>query len=589
MCQVTHLGRRTSNFIGDWLPLVYSSGERESAHRSVPKIAEPWDLDRIVGDFTAAAERCKDAGLDGIELEAYGHLLDGFLSPATNHRDDEYGGSPDRRASFPSRVIRAIRRAVGPEFVVGIRMSFDEDRPGGLTETDAVAAARRYIDYGIDFISTVKGTIGSDATLARAIPSMGTPSAPFLDFTAGIKRRLDVPVMHAARIADVATARYAVREGLLDLVGMTRAQIADPHLVEKIATGREDRIRPCVGASYCLDSIYQAGAAKCIHNPATGREADLPHELTPDAGRPVRAVIIGAGPAGLEAARVLAGRGHGVTLFEAADKPGGQVRLAAHNERRRDLLGIIDWRVSEAQLAGADLRFGVLPERGDVLAEYPDVVIVATGGIPDLSFLPGAELAYDTWDVLSGAVRPRGDVLIFDDDGGYPGLDAAEVLARAGARVHFVTPERMVGPDVGGMNSPAYLAAFAEHDVTVTLARRLRSLRRGADGRLLAELASDYSSGTLTIDTDAVIVEHGTVPAADPYFDLLAGSTNLGEVDQAALLDGRPQTVHTNPDGRYQLFRIGDAVTGRNIHAAVLDALRLSITVTSEPEKARQP
>lgn len=291
----------------------------------------------------------------------------------------------------------------------------------------------------------------------------------------------------------------------------------------------------------------------------------------------------------MEAARVLAGRGHGVTLFEAADKPGGQVRLAAHNERRRDLLGIIDWRVSEAQLAGADLRFGVLPERGDVLAEYPDVVIVATGGIPDLSFLPGAELAYDTWDVLSGAVRPRGDVLIFDDDGGYPGLDAAEVLARAGARVHFVTPERMVGPDVGGMNSPAYLAAFAEHDVTVTLARRLRSLRRGADGRLLAELASDYSSGTLTIDTDAVIVEHGTVPAADPYFDLLAGSTNLGEVDQAALLDGRPQTVHTNPDGRYQLFRIGDAVTGRNIHAAVLDALRLSITVTSEPEKARQP
>ncbi len=577
MTQVTHLGRRTSNYTGDWLPVVSASRTREPAHRAFPKVAEAWDLDRITADFVAAAERCREAGLDGIELMAYGHLLDSFLSPWTNHRTDELGGDLEHRMAFPRRVIRAVREAVGPDFIVGIRMSMDEDRADGTGRADALAMLTTFAGDGIDFLSIIKGTIESDASLARVIPSMGTPAAPYLDFAGEIRRSVDIPVMHASRISDVATARYAVRDGLLDLVGMTRPQLADPHLVAKLEAGEEDRIRPCVGANYCLDAIYESGDATCIHNPATGREQLLPHIVRP-APRTRHAVVVGAGPAGLEAARVLGERGHRVVVLEAADAPGGQVRLASAATRRRDLIGIIDWRVAEAKHTGVDFRFGQLADAETVVAESPDLVVIATGGLPDTDVLTeGAGLVHDTWDVMEGAFRPRGEVLVYDDNGAEPALDAVERLAAVGARVEYVTPERMLAPGVGSMNSPAYLSAFAEHDVTTTFAYRLTAVRR-QDGRLVASLANEYTDRTVERTVDHVVVEHGTVPNDDLYFDLVAGSSNLGEVDHRALLSGAPQAVRTNPDGGYQLFRIGDAVTSRNIHAAVHDALRLCHT-----------
>lgn len=574
MIQVTHLGRRTSNYAGDWLPVVSASRTREPAHRAFPKAAEPWDLDRIVRDFVAAAQRCQEAGLDGIELMSYGHLLDSFLSPATNHRTDELGGTLEQRMAFPRRVIRAVREAVGPEFVVGIRMSMDELRPEGLARSEALRALTTYVADGIDFLSLIRGTIESDAALAKVIPSMGTPAAPFLDFAGEIRREVDIPVMHAARIADVATARHAIRDGLLDLVGMTRAQLADPYLVAKLETGEEDRIRPCVGANYCLDAIYESGDAKCIHNPATGREQTLPHVVRP-ASRSRRAVVVGAGPAGLEAARVLGERGHRVVVLEAADAAGGQVRLASASARRRDLLGIIDWRVAEAKHTGVEFRFGQLADAQTVMAEEPDLVVVATGGVPDVDIVvEGADLVHDTWDVMDGAFRGRGEVLVYDDNGAEPALDATERLAGMGVRVEYVTPERMLAPLVGSMNSPAYLTAFSDHDVRVTLAHRLTRVRRDG-GRLVATLASDYSDRVEERAVDGVVVEHGTVPNDDLYFDLVPGSSNLGAVDHHALVNGTPQTIRTNSDGRYQLFRIGDAVASRNIHAAIYDALRL--------------
>ncbi|WP_304045935.1 NADH:flavin oxidoreductase [Jatrophihabitans endophyticus] len=584
MCQVTHLGRRTSNYTADWLPLVYPSAQREPAHRAFPKIAEAWDLDRIVDDYVAAALRCKEGGLDGIEVQHYGHLFDAFLSPATNDRDDAYGGSFENRSAFPRRIIQAVRAAVGDDFVVGIRMSMDEDldgsHAGGLRRDEAVRALRLYTDDGVQFLSLIKGTIESDATLSKVIPSMGTPSAPFLEFAGEIRAAIDIPVMHAARIPDIATARHAVRDGLLDLVGMTRAQLTEPHLVGKLMSGDEDRIRPCVGANYCLDAIYEAGDAKCIHNAATGREQTMPHVIAKTVGRVRHAVVVGAGPAGLEAARVLGERGHRVTVLEAAHAPGGQVLLAASSPRRRDLAGIVDWRVAEAKYSGVDFRYGVLAEASDVEALDPDLVVVATGGTPNRSFLrEGQDLVLDTWDVMSGAARPRGDVLVYDDNGAEPAMDAAELLARGGAGVEIVTPERMLAPLVGSMNSPAYLTAIAETGSTVTLAYRLTAVHRRADGRLVAQLASDYAATPLERVVDAVVVEHGTVPNAGLYFDLVAGSTNLGEVDQQALLDVRPQQLVRNPAGRYQLFRIGDAVSSRNIHAAVYDALRLCVAV----------
>lgn len=587
MCQVTHLGRRTSNYSGDWLPLVYPSPLREAQHRSFPKAAEAWDVDRIVRHYAEAAARCRAGGLDGIEIDAYSHLFDAWHSPATNHRDDDLGGSPEARLVFGTRVLDAVRAVVGPDFVVGLRMAMDECLPDGLGLPETLEVVRHYLDHGVDFLSVIKGGVDSDARLAAAIPSMGTPTAPFLEFAGQVRRHLDVPVMHAARVGDVATARHAIRDGLLDLVGMTRPQLADPHLVAKVARGEEDRVRPCVGASYCLDAIYDSGDAKCLHNPATGREATMPHVIAATIGRRRRAVVVGAGPAGLEAARVLGERGHQVVVLEAADRPGGQVLLAASSPRRRDLIGVVDWRVSEAKHSGVEFRFGAWAETDTVLAEEPDLVVVATGGVPDRSVVAtGEHLVLDTWDVLGGigsrGPQPGQRVLVFDDHGGEQALDATEHLARLGAHVELVTPERMVGIGVGSMNSPAYLSAFADHDVDITLARRLTGVRRtggNESGPLVATLTSDYTDRVVERHVDHVVVEHGTRPNDELYLALVPLSTNLGEVDHDALLAGRPQETATHPDGRFQLFRIGDAVTSRNIHAGIYDALRLCITV----------
>ncbi len=577
MCQITHLGRRSSNFTGDWLPLLWPSPLREPAHRAFPKEIEDFDIERIVRAYAAAAARCREAGLDGVELEAYGHLLDAFWSPAWNRRRDAYGGSLDNRMRFSLQVIEAVREAVGEEFVVGIRMVVDEHFEGGLTREEGLEIARRLFAGGkLDFLNVIRGHIETDVALAKVIPNMGTPTAPHLAFAGAVRRELgDVPVFHAARINDVATARFAIREGLLDMVGMTRAHMADPHITAKIRRGEEERIRPCVGAGYCIDRIYEGGDALCLHNPATGREATLPHEIVPGTGPRKRVVVVGAGPAGLEAARVSAARGHEVIVLEAADRPGGQIRLSMALDRRIELMGIIDWRVAECERLGVTFRYDLLAEAEDVLALAPDIVVLATGGLPHTGDLrEGEELVTTSWDILSGADQPRDQVLLFDDNGAHPGLVTAEVIARAGAKLEYVTPERMLAPLVGGTNYPAYVTAFTEREVRITLFERLVAVRRQGN-RLEAELFNEFAQRHTTRLVDQIVVECGTRPNDALYFALKPGSTNGGEIDIPALLAGRPQTLCRNPEGSYRLYRIGDAVASRNIHAAVLDALRL--------------
>ena len=317
--------------------------------------------------------------------------MDGFWSPATNQRDDDFGGSLDNRLRFTGMVLDAVRAAVGDDFVVGIRMVADEDFEKGLSKTEGVEIARRLAASRQGRFPQHHPRLDRD----RRGADQGHPGAP-----ACARRRISTsparcraatkfPTFHAARISDVATARHAIATGKLDMVGMTRAHIADPHIIRKVMEGREHEIRPCVGATYCLDRIYEGGEALCIHNAATGREATIPHVIARTDGPKRKVVVVGAGAGGLEAARVAAERGHQVTVLEASGQAGGQIRLAAQNPRRKELIGIVDWRLAELDRLGVEIRYDTWAEQDDVLALSPDVVVVATGGLPQNPPLDG--------------------------------------------------------------------------------------------------------------------------------------------------------------------------------------------------------
>ncbi|TMJ41946.1 MAG: N-methylproline demethylase [Alphaproteobacteria bacterium] len=562
-----HLGRRTNWNKADWLPVLSPSPVREPAHRAFPKEMEDWDIERIIADYATAAERMKAAGLDGFEFECYGHLMDAFWSPATNLREDAYNGSIDNRLRFTMRVLEAVRKAVGPDFIVGCRLVADEDWDKGLSKAEGLEICHKLKNSGlIDFLNIIRGHIEHDASLVKVIPVMGMQASPHLDFAGEVRALTKFPVFHAARISDVATARHAVAEGKLDMVGMTRAHIADPHIVRKIAEGREAEIRPCVGATYCIDRLFEGYDTLCIHNPATGREASTPHVIIRTTGPRRKIAIIGAGPAGLEAARVSGERGHEVILFEASGNPGGQIRLASQAKRRRELIGIADWRAEQCERLGVSLKLNHLVEASDVRSLAAEIVIVATGGLPqNMAIEEGADLAVSSWDILSGDVKPADDVLLFDDNGAHPGMAAAEFIAAAGSSLEIVSPERLFAPEIGGLNLVPYMKTFTQRNVRITTMTRVRSLKRQGN-KILATLWSPYSEADCaTRLVDQVIVENGTLPLADIYFDLKEDSANRGEVDYEALV----------PEGKFQLFRIGDAVASRNIHAAIYDALRL--------------
>ncbi len=578
MIQLTHLGRRTGWNKGDWLPSLAPSHLREPAHRAFPKKMEDFDIDRIVSDYADAAERMQAAGLDGIELQAYGHLIDQFWSPLTNEMAAPFGGNLEDRLRFGFMVLDAIRARVGTDFIVGVRFTADEAADGGITEAEGLEIARRLRDCGqVDFLNVIRGQIHTDPAMTDVIPVQGMKSAPHLDFAGRVRAEAGMPTFHAARIPDVATARHAISAGLLDMVGMTRAHMADPMIVQKVTEGREDDIRPCVGATYCLDRIYQAGEALCIHNPATGRELSMPHVIAIAETRK-RAVIIGAGPGGLEAARVAAERGHDVTVFEAAPDPGGQIRLTAQSSRRAEMIGIIDWRMAQCAARDVVFHFNRFAEAEDVISLDPDVVVIATGGLPQSTILSdGNELAISAWDILSGDMAPGENVLIYDDAGDHPALMAAEVIAAAGGHVEVMTRDRSFAPEVMGMNLVPYMRALQDKNAQFTVARTLTSLEKSGN-QLEATIGTDYSGYTEKRQFDQVVVNQGTLPLDDLYFDLKPLSRNLGEIDQSALITGNGRLFRQrNSDGNFDLYRIGDAVSSRNIHAAIYDALRAGI------------
>ncbi|MDB4079662.1 NADH:flavin oxidoreductase [Amylibacter sp.] len=578
MIQLTHLGRRTSWNKHDWLPVVSSSKHREPAHRAFPKLIEDWDIDRIINDFADAAERMKAGGMDGIELQVYGHLLDQFWSPLTNDLVGPYGADTlENRMQFPLDVLNAVRNRVGKGFIIGFRYTADEAKKGGLTAKDGLDISKRLSETGqLDFLNIIRGRIHTDADLTDVIPVQGMPSAPHLDFAGEVKKLTGMPTFHASRIPDVSTARHAIENNLLDMVGMTRAHMADPHIVKKIIEGREGDIRPCVGATYCLDRIYQAGDALCIHNPATGRELTMPHEITP-AIKLKKIVIVGAGPAGLEAARVAAERGHEVVVFEAQSDPGGQIRLTAKSPRRREMISIIDWRMAQCAARSVEFKFNNWAEADDIISLNPDIVIIATGGLPNLELFESkkdANYVISTWDIISGDIKPAENILIYDESGDHPALQAAEIAANSGSKVEVMTPDRTFSPEIMAMNLTPYMRSLQKKDVTFTVTHRLLDVMLTGN-KLTAKIGTDYSEYVEEKKYDQIIVNYGTMPLDDLYFELKPKSKNYGAVDYDALINGDVQKITKNNSGKFQLFRIGDAVSSRNTHAAIYDALRL--------------
>ena len=582
MIQLTHLGRRTSWSKGDWLPSLSSGKHREPAHKAFPKVMESWDIERIIKEYGDAAERMKEGGMDGVELEGQGHLIGQFLSPLTNELSTEYGGSLENRLRFTIDVLSDIRKKVGQDFIVGIRCVFDEVEEGGITKSEGLKIAKLLSDSGlVDYLNVNKGRIHTDPILTKHIPIQGMKSAPHLEFAGEIKKEIQLPIFHASKISDVATARYAISNGLVDMIGMTRGHLADPHIVTKIKEKREEDIRPCVGATYCLDRIYQGEEALCIHNAATGRELKFPNIISPSTVKK-KIVVVGAGPAGLEAARIAGERGHEVIVFEAAPDPGGQIRLCAKSDRRKDMLGIIDWRMQQCAKKNVKFNFNVVAESQDVLDEKPHTIIIATGGMPNLELFEtkkDLENVYTSWDIISGDIKLSDNILIYDEAGDHTGMQSAEIAIKEGSTVEFMTPDRLISSEIMGMNLTPYLKNLQDKKITYSIAKRLLDVSIKGN-KLNALIGSDYDENfKYNSSYDQVFLNYGIKPLDELYYSLVPFSKNKGEVDYNKFINGEEQDIIKSDNNKFNLFRIGDAVSSRNIHAAIYDALRLVINL----------
>lgn len=577
MCQLAHMGSKTRWGTAHWLPALSPSGTRERTTRSFPKIIEEEDIWRIIEAFAKSAAHCQEAGLAGIEVSAHAQsLVDEFLSPHSNHREDQWGGSLENRMRFAREVLKAIRKRCGDDFVIGMRLVGDEKLKDGLTIEECTIISKSFATEGlVDFLNVTSGQLSNHMHRALYSPGMFSKMAPFISVANAIKQHVKIPVMHAARIHDVHVAARAVNDGLIDMVGLTRAYIADPHLGKKIYEGHAIDVRPCVGANYCLDRLYLGGEALCIHNAATAREKSIPHIL-PKASKQKNVMVIGGGPGGLEAARACAERGHHVTLIEQSEKLGGKINIAVHAPWRSELLRIVKWREQQISKLGVKVQLSRYATADVITRENPDVVILATGGHADKGDFEGAELTMTVEQALVRNFDQGSRILVFDDQGAAQAASCAEYLASQGAEVKFVTPDRTFGEEMGPNNFPIFKRNLYKLNVQIVVDHRLNRVTR-KDNRLLAEIANEYTDAAANEEFDYIVSDHGTRPDEGLYAALKTSSSNKGMVDFDALIACQPQPEHEDPG--FSLYRIGDAVASRDIHAAIYDALRLCMAL----------
>ncbi|MFC6090101.1 FAD-dependent oxidoreductase [Saccharothrix lopnurensis] len=541
LAQPWHRGRETSGQVNR-LPVWAPSSVPCAVYREMPHVLTAEEVDELVQGYVLAARYAVEGDLDGVEVHglAHGYLLGQFLSPATNHRDDRYGGDFDRRLSLVLEIIEKTRAETGRDKIVGVRINGnDGDVPGGLTNEDWTRIARAIADTGlVDYISVTQGTYLERMNIYGATPK---PAGFQVEDTARIKAAVpELPVVVAGRMNTPELAEQVLASGGADMIGMARTLIADPEWPNKALNGKANSIRPCVGANWCLASIVNSPLA-CVHNPAVAREAELGVGTLLPVGVAKRVAVVGGGPAGLRTALTAAQRGHHVTLFEQESELGGQVRLIGRSETYAEWQGITDWLISQLGETSVDVELGHRVEAAELLSGY-DEVVVATGSTPlkhgwsslrpaswgDGTTVPGVDQwnVHSIKEVLEGRAEIGPRVMIFDDTGARQPLVAAEYLADRRHAVTLVTRLPQVSPDLE-----------ASRDLQSTYRRARRKGIRFITDHELAEVVED----TVVLrdvwtdelvpheDVDAVVLSTGN-RADDALFHALKGSVPVRAV-----------------------------------------------------------
>ena len=543
--QINHNGGQGSGMYSR-LPVWAASPVADPLFREVPKEVDRLEIAEIVAGYALVAGHCKAGGFDGIELQcSHSSIVRGFLSPAANTRTDEYGGSLANRARLLLRIVEAVRETIGRELALGVRLCGDELIEGGTTIDDAVEVARLVEQQGMtDYINTSIGV--ATASLFMIEASMQVPPGYALFIPSAIRKAVDLPVVGVGRFKDPVQAERALDAGHCDLVGVVRGQIADADFAAKARAGLTDEIRLCLSCNQeCVGRMGLNRWLGCIENPRTGREADT---VAIRSRVPRRVIVVGAGPAGLQAAVSASQRGHEVIVIEKELQPGGQARLAATVPSRAEFGDIVRNQVHACEAAGIEIHYGVTADARMIKTMSPDAVVVATGAEPARPYWapPDADTIVDVRDVLEGRAEPSGRVVVVDELGFHQATSVAELIADRGGRVTVVTPGMVVGQDLGITLDLEHwnIRAAAKGIVQLT---DLVPMGWSPEG---LNLLHHPTGQNRTIACDWVVLAVPPQPVEELYHALCA---------VAGL----------------EVHRVGDCVAPRRAHAAVIEGARV--------------